>query len=150
MGISAGQGSGITRGYALPAGRGLRQHPEDPGIKASAASTGGSLTLIESRLHSGPPRHVHDREDESFYVLDGSLTAYCGDDVWAAGPGSFVFLPRGIPHHFTIDSGSALVLLIVVPGGIEAYFREISAAPDEAARQRVRDRYGIHRAGAGG
>jgi mannose-6-phosphate isomerase-like protein (cupin superfamily) len=146
MGIIAGQESGILHGYVLRAGQGLLEHPEDAGIKASAASTGGSLTLIESRLHSGPPRHVHDHEDESFYVLDGALTAYCGDDVWEAGPGSFVFLPRGIPHHFTIDSGSATVLLIVTPGGIEAYFREISAAPDEAARQRVRDKYGIQRA----
>jgi hypothetical protein len=40
------------------------------GIKASAASTGGSLTLIESIIHGGPPRHVHAHEDESLYVLD--------------------------------------------------------------------------------
>jgi mannose-6-phosphate isomerase-like protein (cupin superfamily) len=147
MVIRAGQRAEIGRGYVLTAGQGLAEHPQDPGIKASAESTGGSLTLIESLLRSGPPRHVHDHEDESFYVLDGSLTAYCGDDVWEAGPGSFVFLPRGIPHHFTIGrSGSARVLLIVTPGGIESYFQEISAAPDEATRQRVRDKYGIHRA----
>jgi quercetin dioxygenase-like cupin family protein len=136
----------ITSGYVLAAGRGLAQHSDDPGIKASAASTGGSLTLIESRLTTGPPRHVHTNEDESFYVVDGALTAYCGDDVLPAGPGSFVFLPRGVPHHFTVDSGTATVLLIATPGGIEAYFREMAAAPDDAARQHVRARYGIQRA----
>jgi mannose-6-phosphate isomerase-like protein (cupin superfamily) len=146
MGISAGQQSDILHGYVLRVGQSLLGHPEDAGIKASAASTGGSLTLIESRLHSGPPRHVHDREDESFYVLDGSLTVYCGDHVWDVERGSFVFLPRGVPHHFTVESGPVTVLLIVTPGGIEAYFREISAAPDEPARQRVRDKYGIQRA----
>lgn len=145
MGATAGRGWDSIRGYALAAGAGLPQHPDDPGIKASAASTGGSLTLIESRLSSAPPRHVHAHEDECFYVLDGSLTAYCGDEVLAAGPGSFVFLPRGVPHHFTIDSGVATVLLIVVPDGIEAYFREIAAAPDEATRRHVRDKYGIQR-----
>lgn len=144
--LNMSSGSGTTKGYVLPAGQGLPQHPDEPGIKASAVSTGGSLTLIESTLTSAPPRHVHDREDESFYVLDGSLTAYCGADVLPAGKGSFVFLPRGVPHHFTIDSGRVTVLLIATPGGIEDYFREISAAPDATARQAVQDSYGIHRA----
>ena len=136
----------ISRGYVLAAGTGLPQHPDDPGLKAAAASTGGSLTLYESRLSTAPPRHVHSHEDESFYVLDGAMTAYCGEDVLVAGPGSFVFLPRGVPHHFTIDSGTATVLLIATPGGIDAYFREIAAAPDEATRRHVREKYGIQRA----
>jgi hypothetical protein len=78
-----GAGAGITRGYALAAGRGLPQHPDDPGIKASAASTGGALTLIESRLSSGPPRHVREsaardrplqRADESRPQTESSPT----------------------------------------------------------------------------
>lgn len=138
--------SGAVTGYVVGAGQGLPARPDEPGIKATAASTAGSLTVIESTLTSSPPRHVHDREDESFYILDGSLTAYCGADVLSAGPGSFVFLPRGIPHHFTIDTASVTLLLIVAPAGIEDYFRAIAAAPDEPARRVVRDRYGIHRA----
>lgn len=139
-------GSGAVTGYALAAGQGLPARPDEPGIKASSASTAGSLTVIESRLTRGPPRHVHYREDEGFYILKGSLTAYCGADVLPAGPGSFVYLPRGIPHHFTIDTAAVTLLLIVTPGGIEDYFRAIVAATDEPARQAVRDQYGIHRA----
>jgi quercetin dioxygenase-like cupin family protein len=144
MGAATPHTSGTPTGYVLLPGQGLPQHPDEPGIKASATSTGGSFTLIQSTLTSALPRHVHDREDESFYVLDGSLTAYCGNDVLPAGPGSFVFLPRGVPHHFTIDTGAATVLLIATPGGIEDYFRKISAAPDETTRRSVRDTYGIH------
>ena len=139
-------GSGTVTGYVLSAGQGLPGRPDEPGTKASAASTAGSLTVIESTLTSGPPRHLHDREDESFYILDGSLTAYCGADALPAGPGSFVFLPRGIPHHFTVDTATVTLLLIVTPGGIEDYFRAIVAATDEPARRVVRDQYGIHRA----
>jgi mannose-6-phosphate isomerase-like protein (cupin superfamily) len=138
--------SGAVTGYVLSPGQGLSARPDEPGTKASAASTAGSLTVIESTLTSGPPRHVHDREDESFYILDGSLTAYCGADVLPAEPGSFVFLPRRIPHHFTVDTPTVTLLLVVTPAGIEDYFREIAAAPDEPARRVVRDRYGIHRA----
>jgi len=139
-------GSGAVTGYALSAEQGLPARPDEPGTKASAASTAGSLTVIESTLTTGPPRHVHDREDESFYILDGSLTAYCGADVLPAGPGSFLFLPRGVPHHFTVDTAAVTLLLIVTPGGIEDYFRAIVTATDEPTRQVVRDQYGIHRA----
>jgi len=87
---------------------------------------------------------VHTHEDESFYVLDGSLTVYCGDEIFEAGPRDFVFLPRGVPHHFTTDSRPATVLLLVTPGGIEAYFREINQARDQATQQQVSIKYGIH------
>lgn len=65
---------------------------------ATAEDTGGRLAVIEQRLSPAgePPRHVHANEDEAFYVLDGRLAASIGDDTTAgAGPGEFVFLPRG-------------------------------------------------------
>ena len=139
-------GRTVLSGYVVPSGQGLAEHAGEPGIKASAGSTGGSLTVIETTLTREPPRHVHDREDECFYVLDGSLTAVCGEEVLPAGTGSFVFLPRGIPHHLTLDSRAVRVLLIAAPGGIEDYFRQIAEAPDDAARQAVREAHGIHRA----
>jgi mannose-6-phosphate isomerase-like protein (cupin superfamily) len=70
---------------------------DDPGLKASQHSTGGALSVFETSIDAGPPLHVHDREDECFYVLDGGLSVRCGGEVFDAGGGSFVFLPRGPP-----------------------------------------------------
>ena len=67
--------------------------------KAGVNSTGGMFTCIESRTDGGAPRHVHTREDEYFYVLDGTLTVTIGEEVSEVSKGGFVFLPRGIPHE---------------------------------------------------
>jgi len=127
-------------GYVVPAGAGLAG---DPGLKASRHSTGGALTVIETSIGAGPPLHVHDREDECFYIIDGELSIRCGGDAYDAAAGSFVFLPRGRPHRFWAAGPSARLLLIAVPGGIEDYFREISAASSDAERGRIQERYGI-------
>jgi mannose-6-phosphate isomerase-like protein (cupin superfamily) len=116
---------------------------DDPGLKASRRSTGGALSVFETSIDSGPPLHVHDREDECFYVLDGDLSVRCGDDVFDAPRGSFVFLPRGRPHRFWAKDQSARLLLISVPGGIEDYFGEINHAPGDEERHRIGEQYGI-------
>jgi mannose-6-phosphate isomerase-like protein (cupin superfamily) len=76
-------------------------------VKASAEETGGRVAVI---LHSGPkdsgsPLHVHHRESEWFYVLDGELIVWVGGQVVRAPAGSFVFGPQGTPHTFTVSSG---------------------------------------------
>ena len=129
-------------GYVVPGGADLAG---DPGLKASRHSTGGALTVIETSIGAGPPLHVHDREDECFYVLDGELSIRCGDDSFDAAAGSFVFLPRRRPHRFSAAGGPARLLLIAVPGGIEDYFREINAASSDAERRRIQERHGIRR-----
>jgi mannose-6-phosphate isomerase-like protein (cupin superfamily) len=130
-------------GYVVPAGTGLA---DDPDLKASHRSTGGALSVFETSIGTGPPLHVHDREDECFYVLDGELSVRCGDEGFSAAAGSFVFLPRGRPHRFWATGATgqpARLLLIAVPGGIEDYFRQINAAASDAERDRVGDHYGI-------
>lgn len=94
-------------------------------LKATAGSTGGAYGLIEALAPagSGPPLHVHHREDEAFWILDGHLTVRCGEHVFAAGAGSYTFLPRDIPHTFAIEGNSpARILSICSPGGLEQYF----------------------------
>jgi cupin domain len=54
----------------------------------------------------GPPLHIHHREDEAFYLLDGAMQVVCGEDRWEAGPGSLVMLPRGVPHAFVVSLSS--------------------------------------------
>jgi mannose-6-phosphate isomerase-like protein (cupin superfamily) len=94
-------------------------------------------------------RNTHTREDESLYVFTGALYVECGQDRFEAGPGSFVFLPRKLPHLFRSIGGPASALLMVTPGGLDEYFAELHAAltanagPAEIAM--VQDQYGIVR-----
>ena len=126
-------------GYVVPPGAGLA---DDPGLKASQHSTGGALSVLETTVEAGPPLHVHDRDDECFYVLDGELSVRCGSDVFDAAAGSFVFLPRGL-HRFWARDTSARLLLIAVPGGIEDYFDQINNASNDVERHRIGELYGI-------
>jgi quercetin dioxygenase-like cupin family protein len=94
-------------------------------LKATAELTGGAYGLVESWIAAGasPPLHVHRREDEAFYVLAGELTIRCGDETFAAGPGSFTFLPRDVPHTFVVEGDEpAHVLTLLSPGGGERFF----------------------------
>jgi mannose-6-phosphate isomerase-like protein (cupin superfamily) len=137
----------VTHGYVVGPGEGVPDRA--PEVKASGRSTRGSLTLIETTVEGGPPRHTHTREDESFYVLTGSLDVECGEDRFQAGPGSFVFLPRNLPHTFRSLDGPATALLIATPGGLDEYFAELSAAlaanADTAQVRTIQQAYGIAR-----
>jgi mannose-6-phosphate isomerase-like protein (cupin superfamily) len=137
-------GQRVASGYVLGPGEGISG--AGSGVKAGRTSTGGSLTLIESRARGGAPLHVHSREDECFYVVEGSITVRCGEDVFEAGPRSFVFLPRGIPHAWDVSGkGVATLLIIAVPAGFEDFLREHHEAgsmPDDVKNQ-IAAKYGI-------
>ena len=64
--------------------------------------TGGRFTLMSGEVKRGsePPPHVHDREDQFYYVLKGEMEVYCETDVFRPCSGEVVFLPQGIPHAF--------------------------------------------------
>ncbi len=124
------------RGYVLGAGEGTDSWFLDTRmtVKAGFAQTGGAFTLLEfaAPVGFGPPRHVHHVEDEGFYVLDGELVVECGDRRWAAGPGGFVLLPRGIPHDFRVESATpARVLQLGNGSGFERFIAE-AGAPAQA------------------
>ena len=69
-------------------------------IKASGEDTLGQLGVIESVYPAGLSvhEHVHDGEDEMFYLLEGEIEVFCGEERWSIGAGSFAFVPRGQPH----------------------------------------------------
>jgi quercetin dioxygenase-like cupin family protein len=84
-------------------------------IKASGETTHGQLCVMEFGYPPGlaVPTHVHDGEDEMFYLLEGELRGLCDDDPWRALPGSFVFVPRDRPHSLAVfgdEPASGLVV----------------------------------------
>lgn len=108
-------------------------------VKAGGKETGNTFTLLEWTAPVGfaPPPHTHRVEDEAFFILEGSMTVTCGDKSWDAGPGAFVFLPRGVPHGFTVTGDTPLRgLQLTVPSGFEHFIAEAgepAQAPATAA-----------------
>lgn len=100
---------------------------------AEGHETGGLLTALEVVVRKGlePPPHIHTREDEYYYVLDGVFTFAVGDETFEAGPGTFMSLPRGVSHTFTVEADGARALVLATPGGMEAVFRHFSTPADE-------------------
>jgi uncharacterized RmlC-like cupin family protein len=99
-------------------------------VRASAATTGGAFALFEEVPPlADTPLHVHEREDELFYVVEGDHVFQVGEEEFPAGPGAVVFAPRGIPHaQGRVIPGEGRLLVLVAPGGFEGFFRELAAA----------------------
>jgi glyoxylate utilization-related uncharacterized protein len=80
------------------------------------------------------PYHMHRNEDESFYVVEGEMTFYVGDERVKAGAGAFVYGPRGIPHGFEVEgTAPARILLQNYPGGFEGFPVEVGEPAKELA-----------------
>lgn len=97
-------------------------------LKATGERNGHTFSLIEQVLPPGfaPPLHVHHAEDEAFYILEGALTFVCGERRWHASAGSFVYLPKEIPHGFLVEDGAqARLLQFTVPAGLEHFHVEM-------------------------
>ena len=97
-------------------------------FKVSSEDTGGMYALTDSVVppQGEAPLHVHHREDEAFWVLDGELEILVGEDTFRASAGSFVYLPKGIRHAYkNVGTGPARFLTLIVPGGLEKFFEEV-------------------------
>ena len=130
-------------------------------LLASAETTGGALGLIEGVFPPGfsPPLHVHSHEDEPMYVIEGQVTFQVGDQRFEAGPGSFVFLPKDVPHTFVVEGDApARILELTLPGGFERFHIEggrpaegpglpAPAPPDIAMLDQLAARYGTRHIG---
>ena len=96
-------------------------------VHADSRDTNGKFALFEVSGCPGgePPLHIHENEDEMFYVLEGRLQAIRGEEEMTIDPGESAFLPRRVPHTFRIVSSFARALVYVTPGGFEGYFRDL-------------------------
>jgi quercetin dioxygenase-like cupin family protein len=139
--------------YVLAPGE-IRRNPLSmPGVKADSRDTAGLLAVFEGTMapwSPGPPLHLHTREDEALYVVEGTLLVQIGEDRRELTAGAFAWIPRDTPHTFANAAGTAVrAVNISVPGGLEGmfaeqgeYFAHLRGAPDLAELGRIGARYG--------
>jgi mannose-6-phosphate isomerase-like protein (cupin superfamily) len=98
-------------------------------IRVDGDASGGALALLDERGRRGdmPPLHVHRRDDETFYVLEGELTVFAGGEGITVGAGHAAFAPRDVPHTYRVESDEAHWLVITAPAGFDAFVREVAA-----------------------
>ena len=93
------------------------------------AASGGAMSIVDSESPAGfgPPRHVHDREDEIFVVLTGEIEFWLEGNRFIRGPGETAFIPRGREHTFrVVGSDPSRHLVILTPGGFEGFFADMA------------------------
>lgn len=103
---------------------------------ATGEDTNGLYALWEAVVPpgGGPPRHVHSREEEGFYVLEGEITFTVNGERVVATAGTFANMPVGTPHSFKNESDRpAKMLISVAPAGLEQMFFEVGVTLDEGA-----------------
>lgn len=103
---------------------------------ATSEDTNGKYALWETIVPpgGGPPPHVHSREEEGFYILEGEITFVIGDQRLIATTGMSANMPVGTPHSFKNESGKpAKMLILVAPAGLEKMFFEVGVPLDEGA-----------------
>jgi mannose-6-phosphate isomerase-like protein (cupin superfamily) len=102
-------------------------------VRASAATTGGALTILEEVPPLlDTPLHAHSKEDELFYILEGEHIVQRGDEELRLGPGDAVFLPRGVPHaQRRVVPGEGRHLAVCTPAGLEEFFRDLARADEQ-------------------
>lgn len=122
-------------------------------IKVSGRETSGHYAIAEvtSTPDGFVPLHVHNAEDEAFFIVEGTVDFTVGDRTFTAGPGSFVFGPRGVPHAYKVKTERARILMMFSPAGFEGFIRETSVpldgppapdGPDLEALVKTAARYG--------
>jgi quercetin dioxygenase-like cupin family protein len=105
-------------------------------FKLEAAQCGNATTVLETEAApgEGPPLHLHPAQDEWLYVLDGSFRVRLGDEVTAAPAGTFVFIPREVPHAWqNVGELPGSLLGAFVPPALEEFFKRFAALPEEEA-----------------
>jgi quercetin dioxygenase-like cupin family protein len=139
---------------------------DEPGLKAESASaaqepgiavlvrgedTDGRCGLVETVEERGahPPRHLHHREDETLYVIEGSLSVWVAGGWVEAPAGTALFLPRGVEHALLAETAKARVLSFFAPAGFEGFYGEMAdAGPFDVERLVTKAaRYGCEIAG---
>jgi mannose-6-phosphate isomerase-like protein (cupin superfamily) len=105
-------------------------------FKVTGKQTGGSYGTVEAECApgDGAPPHVHLREDESFFVIEGDMSFVCGGKSFLAKPGSFLHIPKGMVHAFKNESNAVVRMLVTYsPAGFEQFFDRIGRPAEPGA-----------------
>src|SRR5688572_10228546 len=96
---------------------------------ATGDQTNNQFSLIYIEVHKGnePPPHTHRNEDESYYILEGEIRFWIGDEIVDARAGDFIHLPKNIPHRFELQSECVKELMWLTPSGLDKWFWDNSA-----------------------
>jgi len=103
---------------------------------ATGEETNQQYAQFEARVPpgGGPPPHVHTREEEGFFILEGEITFQIGDQTIVATAGMFANMPVGVPHSFKNESDHpARMVVTLAPAGLEKMFLEFGVPLDEGA-----------------
>lgn len=103
---------------------------------ATGEQTNGKYALWEAIVPpgGGPPPHVHSREEEGFYILEGEITFTVNGERIVLKAGTFANMPIGTPHSFKNEgSNTAKMLISVAPAGLEQMFFEVGVPLDSGA-----------------
>jgi quercetin dioxygenase-like cupin family protein len=97
-------------------------------IRVDGDASGGALALMDEHGRRGdmPPLHVHRRDDETFYVLEGEVRLFVGAEQIVLGAGQAALAPRDVPHAYRVESEEARWLVITTPAGFDSFVREVS------------------------
>ena len=96
-------------------------------VLVDGSASGGTLAIVEMTGRRGdmPPLHLHNHEDEAFFVLEGSLVLHLpGRRRIDLAVGEAAAAPKGIPHTYRVESDEARWLAIATPAGFDAFVRE--------------------------
>lgn len=135
----------------LPAGAGVQYSflGSIATVKAGHKDTAGTLSVIECECPPGwaTPLHLHERDDEAFYIVSGTMRLWNGDEVSESGQGSFVLTEKNRPHAFAVAGDEPLrVLQLHWPSGFEQFVADVATIdgpPDPALLGELAARQGI-------
>jgi quercetin dioxygenase-like cupin family protein len=99
-------------------------------VKGTKEETDGAFSLLEATEPPdfGPPLHTHHDAAEAFYVLEGEYIIFIDGREFVSPPGSFIFIPAGVPHGFRVGRTASRKLVLYTPAAMVGYFDELSDA----------------------
>ncbi len=105
-------------------------------IKTAGEETNEAFSVTEHYPPAGfaPPPHIHHKEDEAIYVLEGEIAGFSGETTFRGVPGSYVFLPRDVPHTWRVEGDApARLLILTAPAGFERFVRDAGVPAEDPA-----------------